>query len=132
MNNRVLETGLVLFFGREREYNVVSRDLSPSPKYFISHGGGKPFISDEVPGEYREFMVFHELMEYEKLPESAERCLNALKKELEKVPTKMKNEYIKFRFEVFKNLISYLETHEPKSKFIPKAKKSLEYLAGHQ
>jgi len=128
MTIRILEKGFVEFDG-PREYDVVDRSLSPSPKFFISYNLGRPFISDEVPKEYRGFMVFHELTEFEKLRDSNDKCLNSLKSELEKVPEDKRKDYVTFRYGTFQNLIAFLEKYEPNSSFIPEARKSLDFLA---
>ena len=129
MKLKTLETKTIEFQGNQRNYAVVDRDIgATAPKYFMSYNGGNPFISDEVPKEYREPMVFHELTEFELLKCTESKCLKSLKAELERVPEDMMQSYIIFRTEVFESLIGFLEQHEPSSTFIPEAKNSLRHL----
>lgn len=126
---KTLETRTIEFGGKQREYKVVDRNLdSPAPRYFISYGSGTPFISDEVPEDYREPMVLHELTEFELLTGEEDRCVKALDAELKIVPEEIKGDYVKFRRGVFESLIKYLEQYTPDSPFIPEARKSLDRL----
>lgn len=126
----ILETKIINFNGENREYDIVDRNIGDAPKYFIGYGEGLPFISDEVPEEYREHMIFHELTEFENLKKQKnDKCLTALMFELERVPQEKRKEYIKFRRDTFRNLIEYLERKEPESSFIPETKKSFDYLS---
>ncbi|MBT3535661.1 MAG: hypothetical protein HN478_17400, partial [Rhodospirillaceae bacterium] len=57
------------------------------PKYWVMYDATeeKVLISDEVKEDYRKYMVFHELYEFEHNPDGAVRCLDALKEELDKL-----------------------------------------------
>src|SRR3989344_3216172 len=95
---KTLETRTIEFDGKQREYRVVDRNIgSPAPKYFIAYNVGIPFISDEVPQQYREPMVLHELTEFELLPNEKDRCIRALRAELKIVPENIKEDYMRFR-----------------------------------
>lgn len=118
---------MIKFFGVARPYDIMSRNVSPSPRFFVSYGNGRPFISDEVPEKYRGHMIFHELAEFEFL-KGSNKCLNALQLELSRVPKTEMSEYATFRGETFKSLIGFLEMYEPSSKLIPEVKKSLSHL----
>ncbi len=117
------------FDGKDREYDVMDNpERLIVPKYFISYGNGRPFISLEIPKEYRPHIVRHELYEFEKLEDSPNRCLQALMFELGEVPKKETSNYIQFRARTFKNLIFFLKTREQLSPMIHKLNKSLRYL----
>ncbi len=119
----------ITFDGKDREYDVMDNpEKLIVPKYFISYGGGRPFISLEIPKEYRSHMVRHELYEFEKLEDSPDRCLKSLMFELENVPHQDRSDYIPFRARTFKNLIYFLKTQEQLSPMIHKLNKSLRYL----
>ncbi len=119
----------ILFDGKDREYNVMDNpEKLIVPRYFISYGNGKPFISSEVPKNYRHHMVRHELLEFEKIEDSPTCCLQALVSELEEVPTIDRNDYIPFRARTFKSLIDFLKTKNQLSPLIHKLHKSLRYL----
>ena len=127
MNLQTLDTKMIKFFGVVRLYDIMSRNVTPSPRFFVSYGNGIPFISDEVPEKYRGHMIFHELAEFEFL-KGSNKCLNALQLELSRVPKEEVVEYAHFRRETFKSLIDFLEKHEPSSKLIPEVRRSLSHL----
>ncbi len=129
MGLKKLEVKTIEFNGKLREFRVVDRNVgSPAPKYFISYGNGTPFISDEVPENYRNPMVFRELTEFELLQNESDRCLKALNAELEIVPENLRKDYVLFRREVFESLIDYFKHYQPDSPFISEAGKSLDKL----
>tara|TARA_Y100000310_G_scaffold345693_1_gene468396 strand:+ start:40484 stop:40876 length:393 start_codon:yes stop_codon:yes gene_type:complete len=124
-----LETRTIHFLGEDREYDVVSKDLDqPAPRWFIGYNNGRPFISDEVRRDYQRPMVFHELAEFEILQSENGSCLEALKAELMSIPVNERRAYVRFRKEVFRELVEYFEKNEPKSQLIPQVKKSLAHL----
>jgi len=133
MGFKTLETRTMEFNGAQRQYHVVDRNIGQdAPQWFITYNNGLPFISDEVPENYREPMVFHEMMEFEPLKGQEGRCLKSLIAELETVPRTQKADYIQFRKKVFVSLLDYLKRKEPSSEMIQEATKSLEYLRGLQ
>lgn len=110
-----------------RPYDVLDKDLDSCPKFFISYNKGRPFISEEVPKEFRRHMVFHELYEFEVLdPTKEDSCLIALKEELSRVPKTDLTEYIRFKTQVFQELITFSEKHD--KSLLKKINKSLDYL----
>jgi len=127
MELKTIDTKMIGFYGVARPYDIMSRNVTPSPRYFVSYGNGRPFISDEVPEKYRGYMIFHELAEFEFL-KGNNRCLNALQIELSRVPKEEVIEYARFRRETFQSLVDFLEKHEPSSKLIPEVRKSLNHL----
>ena len=110
---KTLKTEKIKFEGQDREYDIVSKDdpdVVGAPRWFVSYGQGLPFISDEVPEQYRQHTIFHELYEFEKIPnDRMGRCRETLVKELERVPAGEIREYIRFRREVFEELKRYAE-----------------------
>ena len=128
MNKKIISIDHIFFEGNARNYEVIDRNLEvPCPKYFISYNNGKPFISDEVPKQFRPPMVRHELYEFEKLnPEDDKSCLTALIQEIIAVPNPILNKYLKFRKEVFRELVDFHKKH--KTPQINKINKSLDYL----
>lgn len=117
----------------KRVYDIVERSLPGAPRFFVAYNSGRPFISEEVPEIYRPPMVFHELTEFENInPSNPEKCLYALKYELEYVKSLEYigfKEYKIFRKEVFKELISYQKERNAKAtEFIRGIENSLEYL----
>ncbi len=119
----------ILFDGKDREYEVMDNpEKLIVPKYFISYGNGKPFISSEVPKSYRPHMVRHELLEFEKIEDSPTCCLQALVSELEEVPSENREIYVQFRTKTFRSLIDFLKTQNKLSPLIHKLHKSLRYL----
>jgi len=125
---KIIKIETIEFNGEQREYDVVDRNLKGAPRYFIAYHEGRPFISDEVPQNYRPPMVFHELTEFEKLVGTDSPCLNSLKAELKIVPEESRERYIKFRRAVFRELIEYLECNTQNREFISEVRKSLNYL----
>ena len=123
-------TASVNFSGATREYDVVDRKAfeNASPRYFIGYNQGRPFISEEVPEEFRPYMVIHELAEFEVLKGQTDSCLNALKTELGRVPCRHILAYLPFRRNVFSELIIYLEKNQPKSPLLAEVRKSLNHL----
>ena len=125
----ILETKIIEFKEKKRKYLVVDRNMGlPAPKYFIAYAAGVQFISNEIPEDYRNPMVFHKLTEFELLPNENNKCLKSLLAELETIPENKRKEYLEFRREAFESLIDFLEQYEPDSSSIPEARNSLKYL----
>lgn len=106
----------IKFNGEDREYVLVEADhyeklKEDAPKYFVKYGKtkegvGKVWISKRVPPEYRPYMVFHEFEEAEGADKK--KCPEVLKAELEIVPKKELDDYIKFRADVYEDLLAYI------------------------
>lgn len=125
---RAVGTGSVEFFGRERIYDIFSRDLRGAPRFFIAYNRGNVILSEEIPEMYREFMVLHELQEFEELQGKKGRCLEALKFELKHVPREIRGEYVIFRRETFSELLTYFEKQDGGKDFIGEVRSSFEHL----
>lgn len=72
-------------------------------------------VADTVPEAYRPFWALHEHVEFLEEPDSPDRCIRALNKELEAVPTDIRKEYIITRLQFFRDLIAYSQTDGEKS-----------------
>jgi hypothetical protein len=138
MKNGKPSVGIVEFKGSEREYEVLShtywtkQGINP-PKYWVMYDATeeKVLISDEVKEDYRKYMVFHELYEFEHNPDGAVRCLDALKEELDKLPEGEIEYYVPFRRDTFEELVAYWgrqNVGEPRDGILEEARESLSYL----
>jgi hypothetical protein len=68
--------GRVRFDCKEYGYDVVDKDFFfDLPRYFISYNEGWPFISEEVPFEYRQLMMIHEIVEETRFEPQRGRCI---------------------------------------------------------
>ena len=119
-----------LFFqGKNREFHVMDKNLPRSPSYFVAYNQGNPFISDEVPKNFRNPMIFHELYEFESLQEvKTSRCLKTLQIELRSVDSSLMEDYIPFRRLTFRELINFHIKHNSDEKIISELRESFEYL----
>ena len=86
---------------------VVSKDLEPRLPGFVGCVSGLPFISEEVPPEFREHAVNHELIEFIVLGRRPGSCLEALTRELNLVPADLVAKYIDYRRAFFERLVAY-------------------------
>lgn len=104
------ETGRVRIYNRDYGYYVISSDLHPAPKFFVGckpNYGVPAFISSQVPGKYRRFMVAHDLYEWLYLADRPQRCGRALEFELGRVPTHMLDSYLPFRITTFEEILLF-------------------------
>lgn len=111
---------------------VVKRELEPKLSGFVSYNNGLPFISEEVPPDYRAYFILHELIEFEELDGVQGRCLEALKRELTFVPAEIRGAYAVYRQKFFQALVAYYA--RPKDgvseEFCAEIAASLRYLEG--
>ena len=108
-------TGQVTVMGMIREYLIISHDLYPSPKYFASCRPDRevpPFISDDVPPEFRPYVMTHEIYEGYHLRDQPHRCLRALEFELGSVPATRIRPYLRFRLTMFEALLAFMKDPE--------------------
>ncbi len=107
----VIREGNVTFAGEAYTYCIINRQLVPDLPNFmgflVTDFGYFLFISEDVPEEYHELCLGHEL--YEKLQLGGDRgqCIDALKWEIEQVPQDMMDSYLSWRHEFFARLIEY-------------------------
>jgi hypothetical protein len=128
MNIKIISKESTIFEGRTRIYDVVDKNLGiPCPKYFVSYNQGSPFISQEVPQNFRKYMIYHELYEFEEFdPKDEDSCLESLRKELAKVPYYNLQEHVDFRKDTFRHLIEFVREYDKDS--FQKINRSLNYL----
>ena len=131
IRNNTKLTERIIVGGNPFEFDVVKDSgLEQMLSFFIGYNNGRPFISSEVPVDYRIPMVTHEIMEFTAYLGKPDSCLNALKDELKLVPAKQLEEYITFRYHVFKILRNYLMKTEPSSPLIDQVRTSMMLLEG--
>lgn len=123
-----LAVGMVRIDGRVYGYDVIKSNFQKdAPRCFISYNDGRPFISDEVPSDYRSPMVIHEIAEETRYNGKIGRCLMALGVELAHVDGDFST-YVLFRKRVFRELIRYLEIHNDPRALLQEVRGSLEHL----
>jgi len=134
---KTLERRVLNFKGKPIEYKVVDRNVGfQTPKYFVGYKDPEekiPFVSDEVPKEYLERIVRHEVIENEVYGKEEDKCLRATIEELKTVPKSQMKAYLAWRAEVFESLINYYNDPSRKGnpyneRIIKEAEKSLKYL----
>lgn len=124
----------VVFRGTEYPYAILVREVNPYLPGFLGcfPDGDKQyfFISEEVPQEFREFQLVHEILEFTELGRDVPgSCLKALMHELALVPEYMLKNYLPYRRDFFRNLVRYREMFpENRSTFDDNIKESLFYL----
>ena len=115
IQNNAVEYGAVTFHGEVILYAILSRNVNKDLPGFVGcfkEGGERFFfISEDVPAQFREPQVLHEIMEFEELAECPGSCLRALKYELMLVPTDLQDEYLRFRRNFFRRLMVYCTAH---------------------
>lgn len=104
------------FFGDlEFSYFVIPQELNPNLPDFVMRMTGKNKedgaiygIANSVREDFRPYAVAHEAIEFEEIGlDKKGRCAEAVRKELDLVPDKMKGDYIKMRTEFFRNLVLF-------------------------
>jgi len=118
MKQNEVDKGEIILAGETYKYTILKKELEPALAGFIGQFEGHFFISEEVPNEYRELQLIHEIIEFTELTDQPGRCLQALKRELELIPDNIKSEYLKYRKDFFKRLIAYHTERETNQEFI--------------
>ncbi|MDP1833900.1 MAG: hypothetical protein Q8L11_03135 [Candidatus Moranbacteria bacterium] len=107
--------GVVALHGEGIPYAILSRNVNKDLPGFVGclkDGGERSFfISEDVPAQFREPQVLHEIMEFEELAECPGSCLMALRYELTLVPADLYEEYLRFRRDFFRRLMAYCIAH---------------------
>ncbi len=106
----------------------MKKELEPALPGFIGQFEGHFFISEEVPSEYRELQLIHEIIEFTELVDQPGRCLQALKTELKLTPEDIRDEYLKYRKDFFERLIAYHTKRGASQEFIEEIKASYKLL----
>lgn len=87
------------------------------------------YISENVPNRFRKYMMYHEYYEYKILaPDTSDRCLDALKKELSMIPNKIYISYVRFRAAQFANLADFNRKIGADECFVLNLEKSVQFL----
>ena len=116
LKRHVVGKGVLEFDDKTYTYFIVSRLLEPNLPGFVGFPGGKTlFISEEVPEEFRPYMLWHEIQEQAESPSQMGKCLITLVGELDRVPSEMKQRYIDYRRRFFQNFAAYLQNSEDQS-----------------
>ncbi len=107
---------------------VVKQEFQPRLPGFvglvIADGQRILFIADSTPEEFREYVMWHEVMCV--LYRDRKGCLETLKEELERVPPDIKPAYVAFRLASFEALVQYYAQKPPE--FYGEITASYEYL----
>jgi ubiquinone/menaquinone biosynthesis C-methylase UbiE len=128
MKQNEVDKGEIILAGETYKYTVLKKELEPALAGFIGQFEGHFFISEEVPNEYRELQLIHEIIEFTELTDQPGRCLQALKRELELIPDNIKSEYLKYRKDFFKRLITYHTERDTNQEFIKEIRASYKLL----
>ena len=134
----VLQEKETFIEGVNRKYLVISRNLEPRLPMFAGYNEGLPFVSEDVPNEYRLAWIAHEIIEFEQFRNPDEtwqpdHCRRALVKEMDYVISTHLPKYLPLRLKFFKGLVEYLVQNKEPAEFIEEIKKSrdgLEVLVG--
>ena len=131
LKNNEVGLGTVEFEGSLYTYTIVNKNLEPRLPGFLGFPGGEHlFISEEVPVDYRDPQLIHEIIEFTQLQGVEGRCLKALKIELGLIPEEIKDEYVSYRTNFFRTLVDYYRESEDED-FKSEIQGSLEFLLSH-
>lgn len=128
-----VDEGTIMVDGKEYVYHVLDRSLEPRLPGFLGFSGGEHlFISEEVPEDFRPYMLTHEIREFTTLAGLPGRCCVALTFELAEVPPEIYVVYLSYRLQFFRNLVAYyVESDDPKvSDLKGEIARSLQYIEG--
>lgn len=111
---RMKSVGRIVFRGEEYRYAIMGRDACSDMPGFIGclseEGKNFFFVSEDVPEEFREFQLAHEIVEMTELGRDVPgSCLGALMQELAIVPQHMLKNYLPYRRDFFRRLVRYHE-----------------------
>lgn len=108
----VLDSAVVDVDGIAYSYCVVSNTLF-HVKNFLGFPEAKfLFISEDVPEEFREYMLRHEVREFTQRAGQEDRCLATLKQELQEIPAEIRQRYIEMRLKLFQDLVAHYATEQ--------------------
>lgn len=122
----VIASGQTKIFGKWYPYRIVQQAFEPRLPGFIGLQEGELFISDDVPGGYREHFFWHEVRCVEQRQRKG--CVETLKEELARVQPEIIRDYIQYRAECFAALVAFYADNPPE--FFPEIAQSLEHLLG--
>ncbi len=111
LREKMVGTATLKHRGKTWTYAIIKRDLENAPKGFLGFWEDKElFISEEVPEEFREYQLRHELIEHLELTGKPRRCVEALMQEIDLVPDEIADAYIAYRRNFFTRLVEYYST----------------------
>lgn len=103
-----VDAGTIDIDGTTHNYYVLSRELEPLLPGFVGFTGNQfLFISEDVPVEYRPYILAHEVREFTQRAGQRGRCRATLEQELEEVPDDIRVEYTRYRRDRFEDLVAY-------------------------
>lgn len=115
IENNAIGYGIVVFRGEAITYAILPRDISKELPGFVGclkEGRERFFfISAEVPAGFREPQILHEVMEIQELKEAPGSCLASLQFELTLVADDIRQEYLLYRRDFFRRLVTYCSAH---------------------
>jgi hypothetical protein len=92
-------------------YFVLPSSLEPSLKHFVFQMIGEDTmlfgISEDVPSQFRDYALAHEILEFTRLWQENKPCTKALEQELVLVPARLQQEYCTMRRDFFQDLYQY-------------------------
>ena len=104
----ILDNGWLEVVDKLYQYHIISRELEPGLKGFVGFPEGEfLFISEDVPREYRPYILTHEVLETTILKDKTGRCAFATILELGDVPPGMLREYVKYRLDFINRLLEF-------------------------
>jgi len=100
--------------GRVVDYRVIDAALPRAPRWFTGYGEGHPFVSAEVPEDFRNAWVAHEVLCFEAYRDAQGNqkpghCANALAAEMAYVPDARIEEYHRLRRDFFRGMARFAE-----------------------
>lgn len=111
---------LVRYQETEFTYWIISADIPGLPDFVGFPDGEILFISTKVPEEYRNYFLIHEIIELTdpEVMNESNRCVLALRGELNLVPDNINDIYLEYRLSFFERLISYSVTNGSDQEFL--------------
>ena len=107
MRGHIVAVSLISVSGRLYSYLVLKKEAGQPLPGFVGQDKGLPFISEEVPSEFRGFVLAHEIIEFGELAGTGNRCAEALHRELVLVPPLIRESYVKYRRQFFERFVKF-------------------------
>lgn len=106
--------GTIEMIGRKYSYDILPADFEPRVPYFVGYPKGEYFfLSAEVPQDFREALLRHELWCHrQKERGDTEHCRHAAVYELIYVPKDRFKEYYEMRIKMFDALLELYKESE--------------------
>lgn len=107
ISENTVGTRTVIYKWKPIVYSILKKELVPTLKWFLWQKDLNFFISEDVPENFRDPQILHEIIEFTELKWKKWRCLESLKRELFLLDKSISQEYLKYRIDFFKSLIQY-------------------------